>query len=78
MLRALLLLVLFVSCSVSGRTGVGSSGLLLISGGSPTIHDAVALVSGRMMTRMAQQQLYNDALLSEFAKERARPAELYP
>ncbi|MAW59539.1 MAG: amidohydrolase [Planctomycetes bacterium] len=41
MLRALLLLVLFVSCSVSGRTGVGSSGLLLISGGTiVTLNDA--------------------------------------
>ena len=35
----------------------------------PTVHDAVALVSGRMLTRMAQTQLYNDALLHEFAKE---------
>lgn len=34
MLRAVLLLFLFVSCTVSGRTGTGSSGLLLISGGT--------------------------------------------
>ncbi|MCH2100460.1 MAG: amidohydrolase [Planctomycetes bacterium] len=34
MSRAVLLLLLFVSCTVSGRTGTGSSGLLLIVGGT--------------------------------------------
>jgi len=34
-----------------------------------TVHDAVALVSGRMMTRMSQMQAYTDALTMELAKE---------
>jgi len=46
--------------------------LLLLSdpkGAPPTVHDAVAIVSGRMMTRMAQTQAYADALSAELAKE---------
>lgn len=43
--------------------------MLCLSGGSPTIHDAVALTSGRMMTRMAQTQWYGDGLLNELSKE---------
>ena len=35
-------------------------GMLLSNG--PTIYDAVTLVSNRMMTRMAQTQLYADSL----------------
>ena len=46
--------------------------LLLLSdpkGTPPTVHDAVTLVSGRMMTRMAQTQAYSDALATELTKE---------
>jgi len=39
------------------------------SGGVPTVHDAVAFTSGRMMTRMAQTQWHVDALLNELNKE---------
>ena len=43
--------------------------MVLVSGGLPTIHDAVALTSGRMMTRLAQTQWYCDGLLNELTKE---------
>ena len=47
--------------------------MLLLSGasagGSPTIHDAVALTSGKMMTRLAQTQWHSDALLDSLSKE---------
>ena len=43
--------------------------MLLLSGGNPTIHDVVALTSGRMMTRLSQTQWHVDALLGELAKE---------
>jgi len=42
---------------------------LLLSSPRVTIHDAVALCSGRMMTRVAQTQWYVDALLNELSKE---------
>uniref|UniRef100_A0A7S4BC71 Pan3 C-terminal knob domain-containing protein n=1 Tax=Chrysotila carterae TaxID=13221 RepID=A0A7S4BC71_CHRCT len=38
-------------------------------GGGPTVHDAVALVSGRMMTRVSQTQCLVDALQTELSKE---------
>lgn len=43
--------------------------LLLLLSPQATIHDAVAMTSGRMMTRMSQTQAYADALLGELAKE---------
>jgi len=46
--------------------------LLLLSnpkGGYPTVHDAVALCSGRLATQMAQTQHYADSLQHELSKE---------
>ena len=43
--------------------------LLLLSAPQPTIHDAVALTSGRMMRRVSQTQWHVDALTSELNKE---------
>ena len=46
--------------------------LLCLSGGTerpPTVHDAVALVSGRMMTQFAQTQWHEQALRAEMYKE---------
>ena len=46
--------------------------LLCLSGGTerpPTVHDAVALVSGRMMTQFAQTQWHEQALRAELYKE---------
>ena len=43
--------------------------MLLLSGGHPTIHDVVALTSGRMMTRCAHNQWLVDAMLNELSKE---------
>ncbi|KAL3916527.1 MAG: hypothetical protein SGPRY_006780 [Prymnesium sp.] len=43
--------------------------LLLFANPPPTVHDAVMLCSGRMMTHMAQTQWYADALASELTKE---------
>ena len=43
--------------------------LLLLLSPQATIHDAVAMTSGRMMTRMSQTQAFADALLGELAKE---------
>ena len=43
--------------------------LLLLLSPQATIHDAVAMTYGRMMTRMSQTQAFADALLGELAKE---------
>ena len=45
---------------------------MLLSSG-PTVYDAVTLVSNRMMTRMAQTQLYADSLQAE-----PRPTPAHP
>ena len=43
--------------------------MLLLSAPHPSVHDAAALCSGRMTTRLAQVQWHNDALHHELAKE---------
>jgi len=43
--------------------------IMLLLSPQATIHDVVALTSGRMMTRLSQTQAYADALFTELSKE---------
>ena len=85
MLRAVLLLFLFVSCTVSGRTGVGSSGLLLISGGTIiTLDDSrpeveALLVREGMISAMGTlEQVFGEPGAAEAERYDLKGQTLYP
>jgi predicted amidohydrolase YtcJ len=85
MLRALLLLCLFVSCTVSGRTGAGSSGLLLISGGPIiTLDDsrpeveALLVREGRISALGSLEQVLSEPGAAEAERFDLRGEVLYP
>lgn len=85
MLRALLLLCLFVSCTASGRTGVGASGLLLISGGTIiTLDDsrpeveAMLVREGRISAMGSLEQVLGEPGASEAERLDLNGEVLYP
>lgn len=85
MLRAFLLLSFIVSCTVSGQTGTGSSGLLLISGGPiitldasrPEI-EALLVREGRISAMGSLEQVLSEPGAAEAERFDLRGEVLYP
>jgi len=85
MLRAFLLLSLIVSCTVSGQTGAGSSGLLLITGGPIiTLDDsrpeveALLVREGRISAMGSLEQVLSEPGSNEAERFDLRGEVLYP
>ncbi len=85
MLRALLLLCFIVSCTVSGQTGAGSSGLLLITGGPIITLDAsrpeveaLLVREGRISAMGSLEQVLGEPGANEAERFDLRGEVLYP